>query len=173
MNGWNPGIFGKAAVYLRAEIDHIERRGAPEHGFDQDPFAHPPLIGAGAHRGDPAASIRALNARELKGGARPAVVLGFGNATGSAKLGRLGHGFGIPADPGVDIGVVDPRRANPDQDFTRPRQRHRHIIAQVQLVEPAVAGQQDRAHDGGNGHSARSSPNWFRYHFWKLMTLPS
>jgi hypothetical protein len=32
---------------------------------------------------------------------------------------------------------------------------------------------QNRAHGGWNAHSARSSPNWFRYHFWNLTTLPS
>ena len=46
-------------------------------------------------------------------------------------------------------------------------------MSELLISKAAVAGEQDRAHDGRNCHSARLSPNWFKYHCWNLITLPS
>ena len=105
--------------------------------------------------------------------ARPAIVACAFNARCCPRIGRFCNRFRIPADPGVDVGIVHRRRADPDQDIAHFGKGHGDIGSPFELVITAIAGKQNGTHDSGQGHSARASPNWFRYHFWNLMTLPS
>src|SRR5260221_427920 len=107
-------------------------------------------------RNDPAADIGALDQRECAPAAGPARVLGPGG--GDAGLAGIGRGcfadaLRIPADAGIDVGVVDPGRADADQHLAGTRHRDRYILTVIELVEPAIAGEEYRLHRSRNSLS--------------------
>ena len=112
-----------------------------QHGLYQDTFADPCSVNIFSYCNNPSARIRTLYAREYKRRAGPAVILGTFYACVRSSVGRLCHGFGIPADSCVDIGIIDPRRTNADQDIAWSGHWNQNIIAQLQLIITAIAGQ--------------------------------
>jgi hypothetical protein len=117
-----------------------------------DAFAEPALCHAVAGCDDLAAGVGALDPRKRKACARPVALLGRGR-TRLARFGGPGFGVGrIPADPRIDVGVVDPCRADADEHLARAGRRHRNGLAIAQLFVAAMAGKLDRRHVSRNGN---------------------
>ena len=63
------------------------------------------------------------------------------------NLGRSArNGLRVPAEARVDVGVVDSGGGNPNEHFVRPDSRHGHVIAHLELVEAAMAREQNGSH---------------------------
>ena len=147
--GLGGGIFRKTAVPLRSEGDEIIRPRARRavHGPDQNPLADAALIDTRAHGHDLSAAIGPLDARKTQC-ARPSAI-GVRRAAVALARRRAGvaaHRFGIPARARVHIRVVHRRRADANQHLPRGRRWQRDILAPLQLVQAAMAGQQHRFH---------------------------
>jgi hypothetical protein len=152
--------LGKATVALRTEIADITSGRvvrASQARFDENPFADTGRIDALAGGDNCPADIGTLDAGQIERRSGPAGVAGFGGieAAGAAfRRGALNNRFGIPARAGVDVGVVDRRRADADQHVAAGRLRDRHILAVVERVQSAMPGEQDRRHLFRDRHEA-------------------
>jgi hypothetical protein len=150
--------FGVAAVALAAEIAGLGpvRRvlRVAQPGIDQDPLAEARRGHAGAEGDDAAGHIGALNARKARAWlAQGGIVLSRRRKSShAAAAGRLGHRAAVPGGAGVDVGVVHAAGADPNQRLAGRGPGQRHVVAKLQLVEPAVAGQHHGAHALGQGH---------------------
>ena len=99
---------------------------------------------------DQPARVRALDARKDECRAGPACVLRALRGLPRPPGPCLPHGLRIPADPRVDVGVVDASRADLQQHLPGRRSRHGHVVTVVELLEAAVAFEQHRLHGSGN-----------------------
>ena len=143
--GGRYGVLGKGSVAFRTEeIDAAIF--VAEGRFNQHPLANPGFADACANADDPARRIDTLDAGEGEWRAAPTFALGLGKAAGPARFGGAFDRRRIPADPAVDIGIVDPGRRDLDQDRARAGTRHWQVGAVFQFVKPAKAGQHDAAH---------------------------
>lgn len=91
-------------------------------------------------------AMNALNNEVVDG------IVGPGKTRGSAGVRAFADRLGIPADAGVDVGVVDGRGGDSDQHLARFRLRHRHVGAVIQRLIAAVAGKKNGVH--GLRHSS-------------------
>ena len=103
--------------------------------------------GARPESNHPTADVGTLDTRE---GERTAPTTGLDRwqariIGGGSHLGR------VPADSGVDIGVVDPARGDADQHLARSGGRHGDIVANLDHLRAAVTGEQRGAHRRGCG----------------------
>ena len=80
----------------------------------------------------------------------PIRVAGAGEAVRLARLGRAAHGLRVPRRARVDVGDVDRRRRDVDQDLDRTGDRHGHVIATARLVQAAMAKEVPAAHGSGD-----------------------
>ena len=139
----------KGAVEIRGHpaVLHGTEPGHPHTGAHQ----HPPVlergIGAGAQFHHLAAAIRALN--ERKGRRLVPAAVGLLLRTAFLRFGKIfrpaRNRRGVPAEPRVDLRVVDPRRQHLQQHLAGAGLGLRHL-AVVQLVITAVAGGHHRPH---------------------------
>ena len=165
VGGEGLGELGEGAVAFRSEGPGGERaagRTGGLEGANQNPFADPAVGNAGADGDDVAAAIRALNPGEGEGRARPPGIVGIGPgiAGGGARRSVAPHRLGVPGRARVDVGVVHRRRPHPDQHLAGARCRHGKVFAPVQLVQAAMAGQQNAVHRVRDAHTP-SPPQGF------------
>ena len=143
--GKGPVVFGPDG----ANGDGVVVRGFGLAGRAGDARPQRRARDPGAQADHAPAQIAALDARK---GQRPgpAARIGDGIARGA------GHRAVVPAQPRVDVGVVHPRRQNLHQHLARAGARHGQAVGPAQHLGPAVRGQLDAAHGGGQAHVRRS-----------------
>lgn len=110
------------------------------HAAHEDALADATGLDPCAHGDDLPTAVGALDAREFQRLARPGgiVVIRGGKAARRAVVGLPAHRLGVPADPGVDVGVVHRRRADPDQDLAAPGFGHLQVVPVLQPVQAAM-----------------------------------
>ena len=149
-------VLRKTTVAFRAEGPALKGpviNIAAQHVTNNDPFADATGINLTANRNDNATTIGTLNARELKWHTRPTgvVIVDFVETLGTATVGGTVNFLRIPADAGIDVGIIDARCCYFYQNFHRAGRWHRHVVAIVQLINTAVANQLHGKHVFGYG----------------------
>ena len=139
------------AVTFAAEGPALERPIAdrrPQHVPYEDSLADATARNSTAHVDDTAADVRALDARELKGGTRPrgVHVVDAVEARCATFTGLGGDRLRIPSDPRVHVRIVDTGRGNLNENLTPSRARNLHVRPVLESFQPAMPGEQDGGH---------------------------
>ena len=158
--GRNPDMLREGSVEVGPEpncVHPVETR--PAHArTDKYPIANPAAVAAWPHRDNARATIGALDEGKCRLSV-PAAILTIG--IDGCGVGAVLHGPGIPAESGVDVGIVDPRGEHGKQDLARTR----HGDRDLPVFEPIVstgAGRHDSHH--GALSDGRRAPREFVLH---------
>ena len=151
--------LGERAVEVGAhpEVLHRAESVRPHAGPHQHPRADQRGGTAGSDRDDATAAVRTLDERE-RGSRIPAAVglvarAGVLLCCGAGGVGA--HALGIPAQAGVDLGVVDAGRQHLYQHLAG-REAWQRDVAVDQPVVAAVAGGHDRLHGRAAGREVET-----------------
>jgi len=159
---YNFRVLRKASVTLAAEIPGLGRIvriiRVAQPAVDDNPLADATFRNTGPDRHDLSADIGTLNARKRQRRAGPSRRLSFG--VGKARLPAIRRDpglnvFVVPGRAGIDIRVIERGRAHADQNLAVAWNRHRPILVKFQLIQPAMAGQDDCFH--GSWDTAHNS----------------
>ena len=129
------------AVTFAAEGPALERPIAdrrPQHVPYEDSLADATARNSSAHVDDTAADVRALDARELKGGTRPrgVHVVDAVEARCATFTGLGGDRLRIPSDPRVHVRIVDTGCGNLNENLTPSRARNLHVRSGASRSSP-------------------------------------
>lgn len=137
--------FPSQSPTFEGTVPHI----AAQHVPHEDPLPDPFFGNTLTDSGDSSAYVRALDPGKCHGFTRPRRIGSRDRQKPipAAGIGIRGHGLGIPANPRIDIGVVDSGGGDFDQDLPVPRAGYGNVCPVIELIQTTVSRKQRSCHN--------------------------